>query len=164
MQHKGCSCCHLSGTTTAPLLPHSQSNKRPCVDGDFRAKPATAGIEICPLTCYTCPGSSLRTWFNLECRLFKVCRRFPSEQWTAAAMCHGSDLWDIDSHTHTHTPWREQDGGVCYCKHISVPEEATLSTYIAIKPRTQWTSSSVKSARRSYKRIYGLCNAVWKAL
>lgn len=57
--------------------------------------------------------------------------------------------------------WRMRESGAWCGERIMVPVEATLSTYIAIKPRTQWTSSSVKSVHRSYKRIYGLCNGVW---
>lgn len=114
-------------------------------------------IEICLLTCYAFPNSLLKTLFNLKRCLFKVCGWFPSskpQQW-----CHGDDL---TAHTlqlaHVED---ERESGVWWGKRIMVPVEATLSTYIAIKPRTQWTSSSVKSVHRSYKRIYGLCNGVW---
>lgn len=73
---------------------------------------------------------------------------------------HGASLTQHSIHT---AAWlsRKWERGIWCTRHIMESVAVTLSTYSAIKPRTKWTSSSVKSIRRSYKRIYGVCNGGW---
>lgn len=79
----------------------------------------------------------------------------------SAASAPVKSLWRPYSMHTAALLWGEWERGTWYIRHIMVSVAVTLSTYAAMKPRTKWTSSWVKSIHRSYKRIYGVCNGVW---